>query len=450
MSIKQKSLWYGIRIIRKVTHLGNRALHKALSLSTRVENKATRILDGTDYSVKLTSSDPLEKVYYDTIPFVLPINPALPRVGQKASVVLLIPSLDGKSFYGGAATALVVAAKIALHMKRPLRIVQTTKTGVPAGLQQFFDREGVRINSEEDITILSVAERAYNVYGYLAMHPDDVFIASAWWDAHALHSLPMKRRFIYLIQDFEPIFYNNSDQYVLAEETYMKPGFVPVCNTKLMLEFMLQRGYPRFKEQDSFFFEPAVSRSKQAAGSKPKKPNEKKVLFLYGRPNVHRNLFFTALNSLEHAFNAGFLDPKEWDLCMAGDDKLPDIKLASGPTIRNKGKLSMEDYIAFSATVDIAVSPMMAPHPNYPTLEFSSTGAQVVTTRYANKVDLSGYSPNIIMCDTNVESMAQAINEAAQRVSTKNRKRPTTNNTQLPQTWDDSLDTIIEQVIAAI
>lgn len=448
MRIKGNSMWYGMRVVRKTAHLGNRALHKVLSLSTRVENKATRILDGTDYSVKINNTDPLEKVYYSNIPFVLPINPALPNIGQNASVVLLIPSLDGKSFYGGAATALIVAAKTALRMKRPLRVVQTTKTGIPTGLQQFFDREGVPIDVEKDVTVLTVADRAYNVYGYLAMHPDDIFVASAWWDAHVLHDLPINHKFIYLIQDFEPIFYNNSDQYILAEETYKKSGFVPVCNTKLMYDFMAQRSYPCFKEKDAFFFEPAVSRA-TGATDKEKRVGENKVLFLYGRPNVHRNLFFTALNAIDYAFKAGFLDPKEWSLFMAGDEKLPDIKLTSGPTIRNKGKMSMEKYIAFSTTVDVAVSPMMAPHPNYPTLELSSIGAQVVTTRYANKTDLSNYSPNIVMCDIDVESMAGAINEAAKRVSAPVH-RSTENNTWLPQSWDDALDKVLEQTIAVL
>ncbi len=448
MSVKGKSMWYGIRVVRKAAHLGNKTLHKVLSLSTRVENKATRILDGTDYSVKLNNVDPLEKVYYNNIPFVLPINPALPKVGQKASVVLLIPSLDSGSFYGGAATALVVAAKIALRMKRSLRVVQTTKTGIPTGLQQFFDREGVSLNVEKDVTVLTVADRAYNVYGYLSMHPDDIFIASAWWDAHVLHDLPMNHKFIYLIQDFEPIFYNNSDQYILAEETYKKSGFIPVCNTKLMYDFMAQRSYPSFKEKESFYFEPAVSRATNRTDVK-KKVGGKKVIFLYGRPNVHRNLFFTALNALDYAFKAGFLDPKEWDLFMAGDDKLPDIKLTSGPTIRNKGKMPMEEYIAFSMTVDLAVSPMMAPHPNYPTLELSSLGAQVVTTRYANKTDLSNYSPNIIMCDIDVESMAGAIKEAAKQTSAQVKDSSTADST-LPSSWDDSLDDMIGPVIDSL
>lgn len=444
MSIRSKGTQFGIRVIRKMAHIGGRTLSGAAELSNRIENKATRILDGTDFSIKINSTDPLEKIYYSKIPLILPLNPALPRIGQEPSVVLLIPSLDAGSFYGGAATALIVAAKVALKVNRPLSILQTTKTGASTGLQQFFDREGIDINVEKSVRVSTVAGRAYNIYGYVPMHPDDIFIASAWWDAHVLHNLPMQYKFIYLIQDFEPIFYNNSDQYVLAEQTYKNTDFIPLCNTKLMFDFMNERGYPSFSSDSATFFEPAVSRAKD--NKHLAQTNEKrKTLFLYGRPNVHRNLFFTALDALDYAFSEGFLDPKGWDVYMAGDSKLPNIKLSSGPTIVNKGKMPIEKYIEFCNTVDVAISPMMAPHPNYPTLELSSVGAQVVTTRYANKVNLSNYSPNIIMCDISTESMAGAIKEAAKKAAT--RKPSRSKNSSLPATWSEALDSSLDHVI---
>ena len=400
-----------IRIARKTAHIGSKILHKGLHLTTRVEDKATRILNGTDFSVKAEDNIHLEKIYYNSIPYITPINPALPAIGSKASVVLLLPSLDGKSFYGGTATALVVAGRLAQLENKPLKIVQTLKTGKVENLSSFFKREGLNI-AEEDIKIITVADRAYNIYGYLSMNPDDTFIASAWWDAYLLGQLPLMKKFIYLIQDFEPIFYNNSDQYVLAESTYKQDNYIPLCNTELMYDFMKSRNYAAFDSQYASWFEPAVSRLKTGLVSK-KKTNAKKRLFLYGRPDVHRNLFFTALNSIDYAFKADFLNPNEWDLYMAGQDHVPDIQLTSGVKIQNLGKMTMDEYTKFSKTIDLAISPMMAPHPNYPTLEFASIGTAVVTTRYANKVNLDNYSDNIIISDIGVESMAGAIKQAS-------------------------------------
>lgn len=405
-----KAKRFGVRAARKTAHIGNRVLHKTLHLTTRVENKATRILDGTDLSYQVDNVVPLERVYYGALNYITPLNPALPLVGQKPSVVLLLPSLDGKSFYGGTATALIVAGKAAKLENKPLRIVQTLKTGQSENLSMFFKNEGILIN-DEDISVISVADRAYNVYGYLPMHPDDTYIASAWWDAYLLNQLPLTKKFIYLIQDFEPIFYNNSDMYVLAESTYKMDSFVPLCNTKLMYDFMIERKYSGF-DDNAQWFEPAVSRIK--TGQKiVKKSSEKKRLFLYGRPNVHRNLFFTALNAIDFSVKASFLKAAEWEFYMAGQDGLPNIKLSSGAVIQNLGKMDMATYEAFSKTVDLAISPMMAPHPNYPTLEFASIGTPVVTTKYANKISLEAYSKNIIMSEIDAESIAGAINLAA-------------------------------------
>lgn len=435
-----------IRVARKGAHLSSKVLHKAIHFTSRVENKATKILNGTDFSVKADSVIPLEKIYYNSLPYITPINPALPAIGSKASVVLLLPSLDGKSFYGGTATALVVAGRLAQLEKKPLKIVQTLKTGKVENLSAFFAREGLTID-EDDISVVSVADRAYNVYGYLSMHPDDTFIASAWWDAYLISQLPLTKKFIYLIQDFEPIFYNNSDLYVLAESTYKLDNFVPVCNTKLMYDFMKERNYPAFKNGSATWFEPAVSRAKSGL-VKEKKPGEKKRLFLYGRPDVHRNLFFMALNAIDLSFKANFLDPSEWELFMAGQDNIPDIQLTSGVRIQNLGKMSMEDYMSFSKSVDIAVSPMMAPHPNYPTLEFSSIGSVVVTTKYSNKLNLDNYSKNIIMSDTDVESMAGAI-KAASKISFEDRLSNSTSN-NIPTEWVKTLDGPLKSCIEKV
>lgn len=432
-----------IRAIRKTTHLTNRSMHKILGFTTRVENKATRILDGTDYSFSVGEPTSLEKMYYNSIKYITPVNPALPHLGQKKSVVLFIPSLDASSFFGGTATAIITAGRLAEMANRPLRIIQTLKTGHGAGIHGFLVDAGIKV-AQSDIYIGSVADRAYNVYGYLPMHPDDIFIASAWWDAYLINRLPRKNKFIYLVQDFEPIFYNNSDLYVLAESTYKEGDFIPLCNTKLMYDFMRDRKYENFVRDEAQFFEPAVSRLKSGV-VEDKRNDEKRKLFLYGRPNVHRNLFFTALNAIDRAFNEEILDKTGWEVCMAGQSGLADIRLSSGVVVKNMGKMDMSHYIDFSKQIDVAVSLMMAPHPNYPTLEFASIGSAVVTTRYSNKVDLSMYSSNIIMADTSVESVAGAIKVAATKSYEERTANIKTNN--IESDWKRSLDTALRSII---
>ncbi len=430
---------FAIRAIRKSAYLSNKALWKATRFTGKVEHKTTRILDGVDFSVKTSGSEPLEKIYYNSLPHITPLNPAMPAVGAVPCVVLLLPTLDQRSFYGGTATALFVAARLALKTNRKLKIVQTLKTGHATKLAEFLNTNTSSSFTDNDIKVISVADRRHNIYGYLSMLPDDIFIASAWWDAYLLDQLPLSNKFIYLVQDFEPIFYNNSDNYILSESTYRKDSFVPLCNTKLMSDFMKERKYNDSFAAGAPYFEPAVSRAQTGFVTK-KKPGEKKRLFLYGRPDVHRNLFFTALNSVDYALKAGFLKVGEWDLCMAGQDGVPDIELSSGVKIRNLGKMDMDEYVSFSKSVDIAVSLMMAPHPNYPTLEFASIGSAVVTTKYANKRDLSMYSKNIMTSDIGVESIAGAIKRAASLSYAQRIKN--TKSSNIPATWSTLDDTI--------
>lgn len=438
---------FTVRVIRKSAHVGNKLFGKANVLLDKVENKTTKILDGTDFSVKTRESVSLEKIYYNSLPHITPLNPAMPAVGATASITLLLPTLDGKSFYGGTATALFVAARLAEKTNRKIKIVQTLKTGHTNNLADFLNKNTGTNFKDSDIQVISIAERKYNVYGYLSMLPEDIFIASAWWDAHLLSQLPLTQKFIYLVQDFEPIFYNNSDNYILSEATYKNDTFIPLCNTKLMADFMKLRSYNDQFSKGPLYFEPAVSRLESGV-IKKKSQNEKHRLFVYGRPDVHRNLFFTALESIDFAFKNGYLDANHWDICMAGQDGVPDVELSSGVKVKNLGKMSVDDYIEFSKTIDVAVSLMMAPHPNYPTLEFSSIGTAVVTTKYSNKTDLSNYSKNIITSDIGIESIAGAIKKASE-LSYEDRVHNIKSNS-IPTSWQESLDEVLGKVIKSI
>lgn len=437
---KKKAIVF--RSVRKAAYLSRKVTFKAANFSGRVENKADRILHGTDPTVQIHDTELLEKVLAEALPEIVPIYPALPRAGRQSSVTLFLPSLQQSSFFGGTATALIVAALVSKRLKKPLRVIETLVHGKakPSMLVEFLNTANIGW-SGDDVILENLAGRKYNHYGYLDMHPEDTYIASAWWDAHNLDRLPLQKKFIYLVQDFEPIFYNNSDRYALAEATYHSEKYVALCNTKLMYDFMVDRGYKNIKS--GTWFEPAVSRLTDKPITKVK--SAKKRLFLYGRPGVERNLYFTALAAIEHAFANNYLASTEWEVIMAGQDNLPDIHTPSGVLIDNLGKMDMPSYIQLMQSVDIAVSPMMAPHPNYPTLEFAAAGAAVVTTRYGIKQDLSKYSKNIVMADISVESLAGAIKTAAQ-MSVAQRVQNKKSST-IGSSWVDTLDKPVGRII---
>lgn len=432
MSSKKSAAFRGVR---KGAHLSRRVFSKAANFSGKVEQKADRIIHGTDPTIQIEDTVLFEKIFADALPEIVPIHPSLPLTGRSEAVVLLIPSLQKSSFFGGTATALIFAGMLANERQMPLRIVETLVHGKakPSELISYFKSNGIDIEPSQ-LSVINLAGRKYNHYGYLDIHPEDVFIASAWWDAHLLQKLPLLKKFIYLIQDYEPIFYNNSDQYIYSEATYRDESFIPVCNTELMLDFMKSKGY-EYIAQNALFFEPAVGINR-----KPiiKNATDKKRLFIYGRPSVHRNLFYSALDAVNHAFGSYALEGSEWEVYMAGQDNIPDILLDGGVTVKNLGKLSMDEYYDFAQTVDVALSLMLAPHPSYPPLELASLGARVVTTSYETKQDLSRYADSILVVKPERDELIQAIVTAA---------KPAPQSKQaIGSNWATSLTPIIKKV----
>jgi len=433
-----------VRGVRKSAHISRRVLSVGANYSGRVENKAHRIINGMDDTIKLTDKIQFEKLYYESIPYITPIHPALPKAGRPARTTLFIPSLQKSSFFGGTATALIYAALTANESDTPLLIVETLKKGHVKGkeLKDFYQKNDIIL--KHDIELSDLSPRKFNHYGYIDLHPDDTLICSAWWDAYLIERLPLIKKFIYLIQDYEPIFYNNSDMYTLAESTYKSDRFVPVCNTKLMADFMSAKGYDYISKQ-TLFFEPAVNLWELGA-SKAAQNKQKRRLFVYGRPSVERNLFYTALKVLDEVFTEQDLDPSEWECFMAGQDGISNVLLESGKEVTNLGKLSIEEYYEFAKTVDVAISLMMAPHPSYPPLELSSLGAAVVTTKYETKQDLSKYNDNLILVEASVPAVKEGLLKACDlslETRIENAKK-----TNLPKDWNTALTQTVKSALA--
>lgn len=431
-----------LRALRKASHLALRASHKGSKLMDKVERRTTRLILERSGSPDGHDSIDIDRVYYDRFPYLFPVHPALPKVGQRPSVTVFA-FLEPKGFYGGIATLLLVAAKLAKELDYDLRIAQTTGYSDKNDVIKFLADNGIDIDPDRYST-LDLSKRGVDNFAYLPIHPDDVVVVSAWWDAHVASMLPLNNKFVYLIQDFEPIFYNNSDESALANQTYFSEKFVPICNTELLYSYFKAEGYQYITEHAAWF-EPAP-----APDVKPHKTiqTSPRKLFLYGRPNVHRNLYMSAIQAIDIAFSDERLRNQKWEIYSAGSGNVPAIKLKSGQVIRNLGKMDLDAYYDWAATVDIALSPMLAPHPNYPTLELASLGATVVSTKWETKQDLSRYSKNILMADPTAASMAEKIIEAA----TMDRKEVvdnlTTNN--INTDWSIALDQPIKAITSKV
>lgn len=428
-----------LRTIRKTSNVTKRIVLKGANFLDKVENKSTYLIDNG----VLEKSVNIDSVFYKKYPYLTPIYPALPNIGQRPSVTVFA-FLHPAGFFGGIATLLFVAAKLANELDYDLRVVQTTSFSDKVDVINFLEKNDIHIPRERYSTI-NLSNRSIYDYGYLPLHPEDVIIASAWWDAQVASLLPLQNKFVYLIQDFEPIFYNNSDTYALADETYKSNLFWPITNTEILLQYFKQNNYD-YIAKNATFFEPAPS-SNLIHEKKIKDKNTKRI-FLYGRPQVDRNLFYTAIKAIDKAISSTQLSNHNLEIFSAGSTEVPNIKLSNGIKIINKGKMDLDDYYKFIQTVDVAISPMLAPHPNYPTLEFAHAGATVVTTRWETKQDLSFYSKNIFMCDPTIQDMSDKIIEAIKKPYSEVKKDAKKNN--LNTDWNTALNKPIHELAEKI
>lgn len=395
-----------LRSVRKVSHLSGRVANKTARFLGRVEGKAGRLIEskgGPNGAAGIT----IDEFFYNKYPYLFPIHPALPTLKQRPSVTVFVPSLTPRGFFGGIATLLITSAALAQKLGYDYRVVQTSGFDKKTNVLEFLAGHGITID-EDKFSTIDVSHRNVGHYAYLPLHPEDVIVVSAWWDAYTASRLPLAKKFVYMLQDYEPIFYNNGDEQQFAEGTYHSEKFIPLCNTKLMYKYFSSNGYEYIKDNASWF-EPAFDLKPDLK----KQTSDTKTLFLYGRPGVERNMFYTAIQAIDAALQSKELFGSNWNVYCAGQSDIPNIKLKSGVTIKNLGKMDIEKYYDFAKSVDVAVSPMLAPHPNYPTLEFAALGSKVVTTSWQTKQDLSSYSSNILMAKPSVEAMTEKIIQAA-------------------------------------
>ncbi|ENZ78439.1 MULTISPECIES: hypothetical protein [Ralstonia] len=432
-----------LRVFRRGVFLMRKALLSVHQFASRVEHWLSARIEGRPFPAlaEQITAKSFDEVYYSANAYITPVMPALPKAGRAPAVVVLVPTLSDSSLFGGVATALIFAALYSNKTGKRLRVVQTVVNGKVSKLQGLFDKYHIPIDAAS-IEVISVAERRYNYYGYLDLHPEDQLVVSAWWDAMIAAALPLKRRFIYLVQDYEPIFYANGDTRLLAEHSYKTQRFVAVCNTQLMVRCVKDSEImgPR---TPMVSFEPAVARLIDNRKS-PLPEKSKKTLFFYGRPGVERNLFYFGLRVINEAFSRGLLDREAWDIVMAGEAQVPNIQLECGAIVRNLGKLSLDEYDDLKCRTDLVLSLMMAPHPSYPPLEFALAGAAVVTTVYGPKKDLSAYSANIVCAEPELEPMLDALKRAAGMPMSE--RVLNAGVTILPERWEVAFEAVFSQI----
>lgn len=347
-----------------------------------------------------TVSAILKKHFRSSIPYE-----TLPVTREKRRLNIVFNGYDKSCFFGGKATALILAIQYVTKYGYDLRII--AQNPVRDLLDEFTSLFSLK--KPENVEYFATE------FGIkLEVSDKDDFLCTMWENAASVLSTPtISGSIYYIMQEVETFFYDHGDTHLKCYQTLTDPRLIPVVNSKLLYEYLLNNGYNNVREK-GICFEPVFLSDLLKPSEKSFSKKEKYTLFFYGRPSHQRNIFYFGLDCLNEAFLCGKLDPKEWKVVLAGDAFTPKIEFDYEVEVERLGVMSWKEYCDFASTVDLCYSMIYTPHPSYPPLDTTTAGAVCVTNRFANKQDLSCYSENIIMADLNKESMLDALEKGAE------------------------------------
>jgi len=321
------------------------------------------------------------------------------------AINVLVPSLNPSEIFAGIATALDLGIALARH-GHLVRFIATDLPVAAPGASLAFILSRARSPELRARMSLCCGVTSATV----PTHPDDQFIATAWWTAHVANTLTDDPRmnasaFYYLIQDYEPLFYPWGTEHAGALASYDLPAR-PIFNTRLLAEHSEAQGH-RFA-YDPLIFAPSIPVADYAR--LPRRSQEKPRLVLYGRPEVPRNLFPLAIESLGRFIEAEHLTQADLEVVSLGL-KHRNVLLPGGVEVQSEGKLPWSDYPAFLAGSAVGLSLMMSPHPSHPPIEMAAAGMRVVTNTFGPK-DLGTLAPQIVSADLTVPALSAALSRA--------------------------------------
>ncbi len=372
-------------------------------------------------------------------------------------VNILLPAVDLAGFFAGYLSIYNLANKLGQRGLRA-RIVTTEHSyvGLPedwkaqierkSGLEGLFERIEIRFPRDEGRP--------------LDVNPGDRFVASTWWTAHLAHgalSRLERDRFLYLIQDYEPIFHPMGSSYALAEQSYEFPH-VALFSTELLREFFRAHGIGVFANGDeagtsaSTSFQNAITPVDPPSADQLRARAGRRLLF-YARLEDYtpRNLFNLGVIALTELLAEGLFSD-EWEFfgvgTVGGADR---VKLGPRAVLELLPRQSETRYGDMLRKHDLGLSLMYSPHPSLVPLEMASAGMLVVTNTYENKTPaaLAEISQNLVAIEPTVEGIKRGLRDAVGRLDdVEARARGAKVNWSTD--WETSFDSQVMDRVAAL
>lgn len=329
------------------------------------------------------------------------------------ALTVLVPTLNPTEIFAGVVTALDIGLGLAARGHHVRFVATDLPVSSQAASHSFLRHRlttgAVARGAGERISLACGVKS-----GSVPAHRDDVFLATAWWSAHVADTLIRRHdlsqtRFFYLIQDFEPNFYAWGSEYADAMASY-EFDFEPIFNTTYLRDHFAARGFG-FATPEALAFHPAIDIARYARGTRPPQAaGTPRRLAVYGRPEVPRNMYATAIEALARFITAENLGPQDIELVSIGLSHAP-VRLPGGLELTSLGKLPWEQYPGYLLGTDLGLSLMYSPHPSHPPIEMAAAGVRVVTNSFGPK-DLSHLSPALLSAPGTARALARALSHA--------------------------------------
>lgn len=180
------------------------------------------------------------------------IAPLRLRVHKDAPrrVNLLIATVDPKYFSGGYISVFNIASRIAESGRRVRIVILDPCDFAPAKWRSWLREFGGLDRVVDEVEFSYQFPRSKQ----LEVSPSDVFVATVWWTAHLAHAAAQylgKEGFIFLIQEYEPLFYPSGTLTALTAQSYDFPQNA-LFSTELLRTFFREQRIGVFKRGEAF------------------------------------------------------------------------------------------------------------------------------------------------------------------------------------------------------
>ena len=253
----------------------------------------------------------------------------------------------------------------------------------------------------------------------LLLNENDIFIATLWNTAYLaryFQSFCKNKKFIYMIQDYETIFYPNSSISALIDATY-NFDYNALFSTNILRDFFYKENIGNIKNKITESFETSASTNLPTYEKFKKNRSVKRNFVFYGRPNRDRNMYDFGLYLIQQAIEQGFLKEYMWNFYSVGS-KEKVIRLSNRVKMQALPYMGVDDYKKWMVSADLCLSLMLSPHPSMVPIDFALSGSMVVTNIYKNKDEktLQNICENILAGKPEIDALLQKIKQAVSLV----------------------------------